>query len=399
MSSNTRGSASLLLLGCIGIALCAYLTYLHLGLLRGELLGGVACGSGGLFNCHAVTASRWGSLFGIPLSLWGLLGYLAVVQLALFAWCSPERRPQALVLLLWLSALLVAVDAALAAVMTVQVRHLCPLCLLTYLVNLLLLLGAKRALGVSWAQAWRRLPEAWAALQPSGGRPFGGVFWTVMVGGLLGIVAFHAGVVFVTRSSPSVLRGQLREFVTHQPSNPPDATGDPSLGVPGGALQVVEFSDFLCPVCRRASRFNEIMLTNHRGTVRFVFKHFPLDLTCNTRLHRTAHPGACTIAAASECAHRQGKFWPFHDLVFRHDPIPPLPNLVDEAVRAGLDRASFDACMASGEGMEAVRRDVAEGERLGVSSTPTYFLNGYRFGGIIQPYVLDEIADVLQEPR
>ena len=69
------------MLSLIGIGVAGYLFFLHLGLLRGELLGGAVCGTGA-FNCHAVTAGPWGSFLGVPLSLWGILGYLTIFALS-----------------------------------------------------------------------------------------------------------------------------------------------------------------------------------------------------------------------------------------------------------------------------------------------------------------------------
>ena len=82
-ASTARALIVCLLFSLIGIGLSGYLSFLHLGVLRGELLGGAACSSSGLFNCHAVTAGAWGSLFGIPLSIWGITGYLSVLSIAL----------------------------------------------------------------------------------------------------------------------------------------------------------------------------------------------------------------------------------------------------------------------------------------------------------------------------
>ena len=72
---STRGSSWCVLFGVVGLGLAGYLVYLHLGLLRGELLGGPACGSGA-FNCHAVTAGAWGTVLGVPLAFWGIIGYV-----------------------------------------------------------------------------------------------------------------------------------------------------------------------------------------------------------------------------------------------------------------------------------------------------------------------------------
>ena len=84
----TRALGLCAALSLIGIGLAGYLTFLHFGLMRGELLGGAACSGTGAFNCHAVTGGAWGSWLGVPLSLWGILGYVAILTSCILATLS-----------------------------------------------------------------------------------------------------------------------------------------------------------------------------------------------------------------------------------------------------------------------------------------------------------------------
>ncbi len=384
-----RGAWCCLLLSLTGLGLCAYMYYVHLGLLRGELLGGAACGGSGVFNCHAVTASRWGTALGMPLPLWGIAGYLSTLTLAAIALAFPAAAGPALALLVASGLTFLAVDAALFAVMVTQIRSLCPLCLGSYLLNALLAVSARAGLGLQWNTALRQVS---GALRSS-------VLWLALGAAGLGLAAatgVQASVEFISQSSPSMIRRQLRDYFLLQPRASVESAGSPSLGSATAGVQVMEFSDFHCPTCRRASKFNHIMLSTNPGT-RFVFKHFPLDTSCNPGIARMVHPGACTTAAGAACAHQQGKFWPLHDVIFGQEQTYDPSRLRDDALRAGLDLAKFDACMASGEGMQAVRRDVEEAQRLGVTSTPTYFINGYRLGGLMPPAFFRELSRLLRE--
>src|SRR3989338_7196840 len=158
-------------LSLIGIGLCAFLFGSHRGLQRGELLGGPACSGSGAFNCHAVTGGAWGRFLGVPLPLWGLVGYLAAIALSLLARQSAELESHAVVLLSWLALAFVGADLVLLAAMVVIIRAYCLFCLLTYAVNLLLFLVAFRALPRPRRQALGRFGAALAALVPSGRRP------------------------------------------------------------------------------------------------------------------------------------------------------------------------------------------------------------------------------------
>ena len=392
----TRGATWCLLLSLIGLGLAGYLFYLHVGLLRGELLGGAVCGGSGVFNCHAVTAGPWGSFLGMPLVLWGLLGYLAIFALALLAQQSPDWSLHALTLIAVLALAFVAIDLVLFGLMAFVIRFYCLFCLLTYAVNLSLLVVAVRALGLSWPNVFGQAGSAMGALAPSRARPAATLFWGMMGIAVAAVVGLDTATTFATRGSVPG-RDQLRQFVSTQPRATPDITGDPRHGPPNAKITLVEFSDFLCPSCQRASQLNAIILANHRHDTALVFKHYPLDTSCNSAISRMVHPGACTIAAASECLHQQGKFWPFHDLVFERVRAYDVKGIEEDVRQLGADVTRFRACMDAGQGLEAVKRDIAEGAKLGVSSTPTFLINGLVVSGGISPAVFEDFLAVLSD--
>ena len=392
-----RGAAVTLLLSLIGIALSGYLFFIHLGLLRGELLGGAACSGSGALNCHAVTGSVWGSFLGIPLSLWGLVGYCTVFALSLLAQQSPEWALHASTLIALLAVVFVAIDAGLLSLMAFVIRYYCLFCLLTYVVNLLLLVVAARSLGRPVPEALRQAGAAIRALVPSRSRPATIFFWGLVLMAISGAIGLEAATRYLGQGPSGAMRTQIRDFLTKQPRATLDVSGDPAIGPPQAPIQIIEFSDFFCPACQRASKLNPIILASHRRDAVFIFKHYPLDTTCNSAIPRMVHAGACTVAAASECAHQQGKFWPFHDLLFEKGHAYNVAGLDADAGRLGLDVPRFQACMSSGQGMEAVKRDIAEGIKWKIASTPTYFINGIMVPGGFNPSTFEEFVAVLRE--
>ena len=395
-----RAALIALVLSLIGLALSGYLTYLHFGLLRGELLGGPACSGTGVFNCHAVTAGSWGHVAGVPLALWGMIGYLAVFTLAVLAEAVPECAPAAMALIVLLACVFVIADAGLLFLMVRVIRLYCLFCLATYAVNLLLLACAWRALAPPRPA---QVGAALAALSPAN-RPAAPMFWGMMLIGVSGVAALHATSLFLVQGPAGSLKKQLQEFIQRQPRMNPDLTDQPALGPENAPIVLVEFSDFFCPSCQRAFQMNQIILPNHRQDVRFLFKHYPLDTTCNEKLPRAVHPGACQAAAAAECAYRQGRFWPVHDLMFQRALASPqhqytLATLDADMATLGLDVPRFRACMDSGEGMEAVKRDIADGQKLGVTSTPTFYVNGLPIVGGMTPTTFEQFMEVLREHR
>ena len=102
--------------------------------------------------------------------------------------------------------------------------------------------------------------------------------------------------------------------------------------------------------------------------MRVIFRHFPLSF------HKDAH----LTAQASLAAKDQGKFWEFHDLVFKNQQALTRPDLEKYAQEAGLDMAKFKAALDSGKYKAAVDADMALGGQVYVQGTPTMFINGER---------------------
>lgn len=396
----TRFAWACILLSLLGIGLCMYLTLVHVALLRGELIGGAGCAATGtLFNCHAVTASPFGSLLGLPLSLWGLIGYLAALTLAVIAWQFPEWAERAFSALAGLGVIFVAVDAVLLVIMVTRIGYLCPACLGSYAVNLGLTWCAASATGQRLTQVIRGMGSSLMTWRPQARSAVVAMLWGIVLTGIAGSVGVQATARFVIEGPPGSLRKQMAEFVKQQPRVGVATAGDPTLGSAGGPLRLVEFSDFLCPSCQRAARFNALLLAGHRGRMSFTFKHYPLDQACNEKIQRMVHANACQVAAATECAHEQGKFWALHDRFFGKltGMFYNLADLDGDVAAAGVNVPLFRECMEAGRGMEAVKRDIEEAARLGVHSTPTYVVNGMMMPGVLTPAAFQELVAVLRE--
>ena len=113
------------------------------------------------------------------------------------------------------------------------------------------------------------------------------------------------------------------------------------------------------------------ILAEFPGKVRLVFKDFPLDF----------HTGARPAAEAARCAAAVGAYWDYHDLLFLAQPSFSREDLIGYAGRLGLDRTAFVSCLDRGQFRRAVETDVSEGRSLGVTGTPTFFINGRRLVG------------------
>ncbi len=137
-------------------------------------------------------------------------------------------------------------------------------------------------------------------------------------------------------------------------------------------VTIVEFSDFQCPFCKNVTATLKQLLDKYPGKVRWVFRDYPIV---------GLHPGAPKVHEAARCAGEQGKFWEYHDLVFERSPRHSAQELKQYAQELKLDPAAFAQCVDTAKYQAAVDQDVQEGSRLGVSGTPTFYINGRQLVG------------------
>jgi protein-disulfide isomerase len=161
---------------------------------------------------------------------------------------------------------------------------------------------------------------------------------------------------------------------------------DPVKGSANAPVRIVEFADFECPSCGQFFLNTEGSLNALYGDrIQWAFLDFPLQ----------QHARALPAAIAAQCAHLQGKFWPYHDLVFANQAKLSDDDLRDYADRVGLDRKKWDACFEKQETLPAVQEDVELGNDLGVDATPSFFVGGQTLKGAMPITSFMEIIDPL----
>lgn len=160
--------------------------------------------------------------------------------------------------------------------------------------------------------------------------------------------------------------------------------GAPARGPATAPVTIVEFSDFHCPFCRQVVPTLTQLMARYGDKVRLVFRDFPIE---------QLHPGATRAHAAARCASAQGKFWPYHDTLFAKAPVRP-DGFKQIAQDVKLDLPAFEQCLA-GNGYEpAIRKDLEDGAKAGVTGTPTFFINGRPLTGA-QP--LDRFTQIIDD--
>lgn len=149
----------------------------------------------------------------------------------------------------------------------------------------------------------------------------------------------------------------------------------PFTGAQDAKVTIVEFSDFQCPFCNRVNPTMNQIREEYGDDVRIAFKHMPLSI----------HAQAPAAHAASEAAHRQGKFWEMHDLIFANQRDLSAATFEKYARQLGLNIAQFKADSNSAGVKKRVADDLREASKLGITGTPSFFINGRYLSGA-QPF-------------
>ncbi len=145
----------------------------------------------------------------------------------------------------------------------------------------------------------------------------------------------------------------------------------PLKGNRNASVILVEFADFECPHCKEASKIMKSISESYGPKIGLVYKHYPLP----------SHEFSELAARAAVAAHKQGKFWPMHDELFKNQKSLGYAQIVNMAQRIGLNMGKFKLDVESPDVREFVARDRKDGEDGGLTGTPTIFINGRRYLG------------------
>lgn len=146
-------------------------------------------------------------------------------------------------------------------------------------------------------------------------------------------------------------------------------TGNKDSGV-----RVVEYGDYQCPYCEQYHPVVKDIVERYKDQISFQFRNYPL---------MSLHANAFAAARAAEAASLQGKFWEMNDALYEQsnwnawkDAGNPNPHFEKYAKQLGLDVTRYKADFASSKVNDLVNADLAEGGRLGITGTPTFYING-----------------------
>jgi len=385
-TSPSRRYALLGLLLCLlGVGVAAELTRIHLFVHTDPSYHSLCAVSEGI-NCETVATSPYSVFLGLPVSVWGLLGYLLMGALA--GWALVPRRlhprwPFGLLLLLVVFS--VGTSVVLAYVSATRIASLCLFCLGSYGINALLLLLLLVFLKRTKSSPVDLVQTDLRALRLRPG----------LTGGLL--LRGGGMLVLLQVLVPAYWQTPGWTDLARLPTGT-DEHGHHWIGAAKPRLTIVEFSDYECPHCRAAHKAVRTLAAQYPEQLRLVHRHLPLDQACHPKLKRPFHEQACRFAEAAECAARQGKFWEMNDALFSSQDKVRARDLdpLDLAVRLGLDRSEFKTCLTEHQTADRVQGDLQEALARKLTGTPSFVVGERLFLGRIPA---DQLAALLRDAR
>lgn len=404
MSSRTR--LLVLVAAVIGLGFAGASAVVHHRLLTDPAYTSF-CDVNATFNCSQVYLSQYGSFQGISTALFGMIWFGVAALIAGFARVAepvaagakgrPPVSPAGAYLFAW-STIGLAVILYLAYASFFILGTACLLCLGTYLAVLAIFLLAGTTQSVSVADLPGRIGSD---LQALGRSPVALTIVVVFVAGAATAIAM-----FPKDNLPKA--GEDPANQAAQAAPPQDAVAQwladfeampkVDLGVPadGAKIVIVKWNDFQCPSCREGFVWYKPVLTkyaqSHPGAIKYVVKDFPLEGECNFATPNMNHYAACESSVALRLAREAGKADEMEQWLFDNQA-----RLTAEVVREGYVSVTGLSNYAERYAavLNDVRQDVSDGVALNIAQTPTYFINGAKFLGNLQPQWLEVLIEHL----
>jgi len=380
----------------LGLGAASTSAYVHYRLLT-ELGYTSACDINSTFSCSEAYLSPYGSLMGVPVAVPGVIFFLAISGLLVAGRRGDDEVGQNVPGYVFvMSTIGLAVVLYLAYGAFVVLKAVCVFCVLTYIAVIGLFFVSAGAARFPMSTLPRRILRDLRALVAS---PLALLLVILLVGGSAAAVAFFpreaprqvaAGSTSAT-PAPALSPQQQSEVVRWFDSQPRSIVPiDPA----GATVLVVKFHDFQCPPCRRTYEEYKPILARYArqapGKVRLVTKDYPLEGECNTASPGGGHLASCEAAVASRLAYEKGAATGAKMEEWLYTNQQTLtPAVVRQAAKDVAGIQDFDAQYA--KQLEQVKADAGLGALLGVRATPTFFINGVKIDGGIQPQYFDAI--------
>jgi len=322
-----------------------------------------------MFDCEAILASPYaklGPFFNAELAF----GYYLILIWGLVeSWGKKKPLPALSYVFTW-TIFAAIYSVTLNLLSTVKLGVICPLGLITTIINLIVLVLLPLEMKVPLPQLPNTIKKK-LFLAPK----------SLLFYGVGTLIIFGMGLLFARKLNPQARysfgispEAYLKSFYA-LPQKEIPLPERPIRGSPDASVTILVFSDFRSTACRRAESTLKPVLEQYRDRIRQIYLNYPLNSSCNPMVRQTKYPMACIDSKAALCAYQQGKFWEYHDWVFQNRSID-YESLADALE---MERSSFENCVISEKTAKLLKEDIAAATQFKVDRIPTLYINGRQF--------------------
>lgn len=368
----------------LGLAAALSSLYIHHQLLAEPGYASI-CDINDTVSCQHAYLSRYGNVYGIPVALFGVVWFVFVLVLALVGTAGPPSIRESYPAYLFATTTIgLAVILYFAYASFFVLKTLCLFCMGTWLavIGLFIVSGLSRSMPPMTSLPRRIVTDLRALIT----RPALVALVIVFLAAAASSLAFYPSEAALrdqaarAQAAQPVSAAQKSEFERYWESLPRVTL---PISADGAAVLIVKFTDMQCPMCGATFFDDRPVLSKYQsqypGAVKFVAKDYPLQPDCNSHVLRPMHTAACDAAVAVRLASQHGKGAELEEYLYGHQQMMS-PAMVREAARTIGGVQDFD--LQYPKVIQAVKSDVSLGGILGVSQTPTFFVNGVKVEGM-----------------
>lgn len=338
------------------------------------------CALSRTINCDTVSSSPYAVFLNVPFAIWGIVGYAFVFFILVLAGIRDRKKQRLWPLLFWISLLYSLGSLALAGVSTFLIHSYCIMCIVSYLVNFTLTYYAwfvNRRFGDAGLFAGIKKDLQFLFINKRIVFPVFGAFLITISGLISGLPEYW-------NTKLPGLDQSLPKGITED--------GHPWIGGKQTELEIIEFTDYLCPQCRIKHFYLRRLIANNPGKIKLIHRNFPMDNKFNPLVKTPYHVGSGVLALFSIYAAEHDKFWEANDMFFNLDRSKAI-NTKKIAELLNLDPTGLSSARYNRHILYKLQKEIEEGLSLGLNGTPAYIINGKVYQGSIPPHIIKSILE------
>ncbi len=348
------------------------------------------CAISRAINCDTVAQSPYSILAGLPVAVWGMIGYIFLLLFIFFAGTKKAENKRIWPSLFLFSFVFSMFSLFYAFISIYSIHSFCIMCIISYGLNFFLLF-------YTWLVKKRFENKGLiAGLKKDLGFIFKNKdkFFFIFSPFIICVIIIYIFFPAYWNVKPPPVSDMAEHGITidGHPWTGAKKTGAKSTGTQYPLLIINEFTDYQCFQCKKMHFFLRRLLVKYPGRIRLIHRNFPMDSKVNPLIKQNFHTGSGAMALFSIYAASKGKFWEINDALFNIDRRKKSVNIKKLAEKEGLDISNINV-LYNKNIRKILLNDIREGLSLGITGTPSYVIDGRVYLGNIPPEILKKVIN------